>query len=38
VFYRRGVFWEADKAVIVKGGYEGPAKVPLPVNLNAPFC
>ncbi len=31
IFYRRGLFWEADRAVVVKGGYEGPARVtPLP--------
>ena len=34
VFYRRGLFWEADRAVVVKGGYEGLAQVsPLPSNL-----
>lgn len=38
IFYRRGLFWEADRAVVVKGGYEGPAKVePLTVTLKAPF-
>ncbi|HVZ09661.1 MAG TPA: hypothetical protein VHC04_17220 [Rhodopila sp.] len=32
IFYRRGLFWEADRVVVVKGGYEGPAKVtPLPI-------
>lgn len=32
IFYRRGLFWEADRAVVVKGGYEGLARVtPLPV-------
>lgn len=37
IFYRRGLFWEADKAVVVKGGYEGPAKVsPLPSDLSVP--
>ena len=31
IFYRRGLFWEADRAVVVKGGYEGPARVtPMP--------
>jgi hypothetical protein len=35
VFYRRGLFWEADRAVVVKGGYEGPAQVsPLPSNFS----
>jgi hypothetical protein len=38
IFYRRGLFWEADRAVIVKGGYEGPAQVELPVTLKAPLC
>jgi hypothetical protein len=37
IFYRRGLFWEADRAVIVKGGYEGPARVDLPATLKAPF-
>ena len=38
VFYRRGLFWEADRAVVVKGGYEGPAEVsPLPANLGVPI-
>jgi hypothetical protein len=32
LFYRRGMFWEADRAVVVKGGYEGLARVtPLPL-------
>ena len=32
LFYRRGLFWEADRAVVVKGGYEGLARVtPLPL-------
>lgn len=32
IFYRRGLFWEADRAVVVKGGYEGIAQVtPLPI-------
>lgn len=32
IFYRRGLFWEADRAVVVKGGYEGLARVtPMPV-------
>jgi len=38
IFYRRGMFWEADRAVIVKGGYEGPARVDLPTTLKAPLC
>lgn len=38
IFYRRGLFWEADRAVIVKGGYEGPARVDLPTTLEAPLC
>lgn len=38
IFYRRGLFWEADRAVIVKGGYEGPAQVELPSGLRVPFC
>jgi len=34
IFYRRGLFWEADRAIVVKGGYEGPAQVrPLPSDL-----
>ncbi|MBL6458797.1 hypothetical protein JMJ55_26045 [Belnapia sp. T6] len=37
IFYRRGLFWEADRAVIVKGGYEGPAKVELPQGFTAPL-
>lgn len=38
VFYRRGLFWEADRAVVVKGGYEGPAQItPLPHNLTVPI-
>jgi hypothetical protein len=33
IFYRRGLFWEADRALVVKGGYEGPAQVtPLPIG------
>jgi hypothetical protein len=37
VFYRRGLFWEADRAVVVKGGYEGPAQVtPMPGGLTFP--
>jgi hypothetical protein len=33
IFYRRGLFWEADRAVVVKGGYEGLARVtPLPIS------
>ncbi len=32
IFYRRGLFWEADRAVVVKGGYEGLARVtPMPL-------
>lgn len=27
IFWRRGLFWEADRAVIVKGGYRGPAQI-----------
>ena len=38
IFYRRGLFWEADRAVIVKGGYEGPARVDLPTTLKGPLC
>ena len=38
IFYRRGLFWEADKAVVVKGGYEGPAQVtPFLTNSRAPM-
>jgi len=38
IFYRTGLFWEADKAVVVKGGYAGPARVsPVPANLRARF-
>ncbi|MEE4452460.1 hypothetical protein [Novosphingobium resinovorum] len=38
IFYRRGLFWEADKAVVVKGGYSGPAQIsPAPANLKVPF-
>lgn len=38
IFYRRGLFWEADRAVVVKGGYEGPAQItPLPHNLTVPI-
>jgi hypothetical protein len=38
IFYRRGLFWEGDRAVIVKGGYQGPAQVqPLPSDLKVPF-
>lgn len=38
VFYRRGLFWEADRAVVVKGGYEGLAQAtPLPTNLGVPI-
>lgn len=37
VFYRRGLFWEADRVVVVKGGYEGPAQAtPLPANMQVP--
>ncbi|WP_019013718.1 hypothetical protein [Elioraea tepidiphila] len=27
LFWRRGLFWEGDRAVIVKGGYRGPAQI-----------
>jgi len=38
IFYRTGLFWEADKAVVVKGGYSGPARVsPVPAHLTAKF-
>jgi len=38
VLYRRGLFWEADRAVVVKGGYIGPAQItPAPASLNVPF-
>lgn len=37
IFYRRGLFWEADRAVVVKGGYEGLARIdPLPAGLTVP--
>ncbi|WP_372397034.1 hypothetical protein ABMY26_23455 [Azospirillum sp. HJ39] len=37
-FYRRGLFWEGDRVVIIKGGYEGLAEVEgMPINLKAPF-
>lgn len=38
ILYRRGLFWEADRAVVVKGGYVGPAEIsPVPSNLKVPF-
>lgn len=38
ILYRRGLFWEADRAVVVKGGYTGPAEIsPAPANLRVPF-
>jgi hypothetical protein len=27
IYWRRGLFWEGDRAVIVKGGYHGPAAI-----------
>jgi len=38
IFYRRGLFWEADRAIVVKGGYEGVAQItPMPNNLAVPI-